>query len=815
MRHFSPLFIQLSLLKGLGFMHSQHRQQILAVAIAGIFGTAGFTYVTPANAQTTVAQSQQFDIKIPAQSLSASLAALSKQTGIQVLSAGNSVANVSAPAISGQYTVQQALNALLAGSNLSATAASNGTYTVRKISEAAGDSLLPEVNVQGYQETATGPMQSYAARRSATGTKTDTPLIETPQSISIVGAEQIETTKSQSLTEALGYSAGVARGDFTERVSDAIVVRGFEVFTSYRDGTKFTFNYFDGQQEPYGLERVEVLKGAASVLYGSANPGGMVNAVSKRPTTQRLRELNVEYGSFDRKQVSGDFGGALTDDGVWSYRLTGLYRESDTYVDYIRDDRKYIAPALTWKPNAVTSLTFLSEYQKDNTAYISGMPISGTVFGNINGRIPRNRFLGEPGFDKYNIERYSLGYLFEHAFTEKLKLRNSLRYTRIESEWAAITGQAFAADQRTLSRTAQIRDNLTTGITSDTSLQYDWGWDNVTNTTLVGIDYSKQKYQTIRANSTSVGALDVYAPVYGSAVTLGARSGSINEMDVLGVYFQNQMKINKKVVVLLGGRQDHATVSDRDVFTGASPAGDQKNSAFTGRAGIVYLADNGLAPYASFGQSFEPQTGRDRLGNRFKPTTGEQYEVGIRYQPEGSNTMLSAAVYQLTQSDLLGGDPVSPTFNYQIGQVRSKGLELEARTKIGRNTNLIATYAYTDARTIRSSPLTPQNAGRRVGGVPQDQVSIWSDYTFGAFGLPGLKVGGGVRYVGTTTSDFNDTTRTPAYTVLDAMMAYTMGPWRFALNASNLTDKTYEAVCPFRCFYGEPRRIIGTLSYRW
>lgn len=799
-------------------MHSQHRQQILAVAIAGIFGTAAFTYVTPANAQATVAQSQQFDIKIPAQSLSASLAALSKQTGIQVLSAGNSVANVTAPAISGQYTVQQALNALLAGSNLSAAATSNGTYTVRKSSEAAADSVLPEVKVQGYQETATGPLQHYAAKRSATGTKTDTPLIETPQSISIVGAEQIEVTKAQSISEALGYSAGIARGDFTDRVSDAVVVRGFEVFTGYRDGTKFQFNYFDGQQEPYGLERVEVLKGAASVLYGNANPGGLVNAVSKRPTTQRLRELNVEYGSFDRKQVSGDFGGALSEDGVWSYRLTGLFRESNTFIDHIRDDRTYIAPALTWKPNAVTSLTFLSEYQKDKTAYVSGYPLSGTVQDNINGRIPRNRFMGEPGFDKYDIERYSVGYLFEHAFTDNLKLRNSLRYSRVESQWAAITGQVLQADQRTITRNAQVRDNLTTGLTSDTSLQYNWGSENVSNTTLVGVDYSKQKYQTIRANSTAVGSLDLYAPVYGSTVTLGPRSGSINEMDILGIYFQNQMKINKKLVVLLGGRQDHATVNDRDLFTGANPAGEQKNSAFTGRAGVVYLADNGLAPYASFGQSFEPQSGRDRLGNRFNPTKGEQYEIGIRYQPPGTDTMLSAAVYQLTQSDVLGSDPVNTTFRYQVGEIRSKGFELEAKTRIGRNANLIAAYANTDSRTTKASPVFNANVGQRVGGlvggVPKDQVSIWGDYTFGAFGVPGLKVGSGIRYVGTTASDFI-TVKTPAYTVLDAMLAYTLGPWKFSLNATNLTDKTYEAVCPFRCFYGEPRRVIGTLSYRW
>lgn len=785
------------------------RPSVLAVCLA----LSSPLLMHTALAQTSKSSTQTFDI--PAGSLDATLTRIARQSGQIISIQPEQVQGRSAPAVQGEMSAEQAYRQALKNSGLELFVTGSGAYNLRSVPTGT-TTTLPEVSVLADQETASGPVKGYIAKRSASGTKTDTPVIETPQSISIVGAEQIEVTKAQNLTDVLAYTAGVSRGDFTYGSSDALVIRGFEVFTTYRDGSKSQANYFDGQQEPYGLERVEVLKGASSVLYGTANPGGMVNTVSKRPTTERLRELNVEVGSFDRKQVSGDFAGGLSEDGTWSYRLTGLYRDSDTFIDHLVDDRTYIAPALKWQPNAATSLTFLSDYQKDRTAYVAGLPTSGTVLANVNGSIPRNRFVGEPGFDKYDITRSSLGYLFEHAFNEKLKLRNSLRYFRVESEWHAITAsQTFNADQRTVTRSAEDRASLTTTIASDTSLQYDWNIGEVANTSLVGLDYANQKYNSLRYSRTAQ-PLDLYAPVYGSA--LGPQvlrtNSTANQTEMLGLYVQNQMKIAEKFVVLLGGRQDWVRYSDRSLFTGLTGANNEKSSAFTGRAGFVYLADNGLAPFVSYSQSFEPVSGRDRFGTRFKPTSGEQYELGVRYQPKNSDTLLSAAIYELTQTDLLGGDPVGVGNNIQIGEVRSKGLELEAKTKIGRNANLIAAYAYTDAKTIRSSPLTPQNVGRRVGGVPENQFSIWGDYSFGSFGIPGLKIGAGVRFVDTTTSDFHDI-KTPAYTLLDAMASYGFGSWKFSLNATNLADKTYASVCPFRCFYGEPRKVIATASYRW
>jgi iron complex outermembrane receptor protein len=757
------------------------------------------------------------DVSIASQPLGQALNELARQTGLDLSFPADLVAGRTAPAVSGNLTVRQALDRLLAGSGLRA-AVDGSNVTVRPVAQGEADELAPIV-VTGRvdQETAAGPLHGYAAKRSATATKTDTPLIETPQSISVVGAQEIETLKSQSVSEAFGYVAGVARVEGVDRTTESLMIRGFEAWADngslYRDGIKYGVNLNNGTQEPYGLERIELLKGAASVLYGAAAPGGIVNTVSKRPTADALRELNVELGSFSRKQVSGDFGGALDAAGEWSYRLTFLQRDSDTFVDHVPDDRTYVAPALKWQPSAATSLTLLSEYQRDRTAYVYGLPVEGTVLPNPNGRIPRERFQGEPGFDKYDNERWSIGYLFEHAFNQDLKLRQNLRYFHQTNERPFIyTTTWTTADQREVERFAIHAEDRSRAVTADTSLEYRLSTGAIVHTMLLGLDYNTQRHAQTTAEA-SVAPLDLFTPTYGSPIgamtPIGTRR---NEDDRTGLYFQDQMKIADKWVVLLGGRQDWSHSDAKRARS--SEWTREKTDDFTAKAGVVYLAGNGLAPFFSYSQSFQPEAGLDRNDNRFKPSEGEQYELGIRYQPANSDTLLSATVYDLTKTNVSVTDPVDPTFSAQLGKVRSRGLELEARTRVGRNVNLIAAYAYTDARTTKSSPLTPELDGVRTGGVPYNQASAWADYDFGGLGVRGLKAGVGVRYVDSTTGSFVNVT-VPSFTLFDAMISYTTGAWRLALNANNVADKTYVASCTYACFYGEPRRVVATAGYRW
>jgi iron complex outermembrane recepter protein len=793
-----------------------HRKHLVALAAAGWLSAA------PALAQTQqpAAPATTVSFKLPAQPLDQALAQFARQADLQLAASPELLRGMQGQAVTGALDMKTALGKLLRGTGLQGRI-SDGLLTIERAApRAEAETILPIVRVMASadRESATGPVLGYAAKRSASATKTDTPIVETPQSITVVAADQIEALAAQSITDAIAYSVGALRAPYMERTGDVVVLRGFSINASYRDGTHYQANRFDGQQEPYGLERIEVLKGASSILYGAAEPGGVLNTVSKRPTNESLRELNVSVGSFKRKQVSGDFGGALSDDGTWSYRLTALKRDSGTSIDHVPDNRTYIAPALKWQPNASTSLTLLTEYQRDHTAYGGdGLPTIGTALPNPNGQIPRQRFVGEPGYDRYDIERHSVGYLLEHAFSDHLTLRHSLRSYHMRQDWSSVyISLDLAEDQRTsLGRGAEDRDEKNSVLSSDTSLQLDWQAGGIVHKSLVGIDYSVSKVASGRYDRTA-GPLDLYAPVYGGGVGAPVPSyGWRSQTKQLGLYLQDQMKLADQWVLLLGGRHDAVRQDQCDYFDPTNCSiNDEKSKAFTGRAGVVYLAGNGLAPFASISQSFEPATGLDSKGARFKPTRGEQVEFGVRYQPAGDALMLSAAVYQLTQTNVLVDDPVNSGYQMQQGEARSRGVELEAKGHVTRNAQVIAAFTYTDARTTKASALYPEQAGKRSSGVPYKQLSLWGDYSFGLFGQPGLQLGAGARYVGETTSQWHDV-RARAYTVFDAMVSYSTGPWKLALNVSNLADRTYVASCPYRCFYGEPRKAIATATYRW
>ncbi|MCC5901390.1 MAG: TonB-dependent siderophore receptor [Halomonas sp.] len=782
---------------------------LLASCLAGGLPTTALAQQAAGQGSTA-----QQSYSIEAGRLDTALNRFAVSAGIEIAFDASLTSGKQTAGLQGQYSVDEGLQRLLAGTGLAPVRRVDGSYRLEEHPENVDLALL-RVEADWMQETAWGPVQGIAATRSATGTKTDTPIIETPQSISVVSSEEFRNYGARNFTEALAYTAGISRQEGADRTTESLRVRGFTIDRSYRDGSKYQANLYDGQQELYGLERLEVLKGPSSILYGVAAPGGMINAVSKRPTSEPLRELNIEAGSFDRRQISADLSDALDEDGVWSYRLTMLHRDSGSFIDHVPDDRTYIAPALKWQPNANTSLTLLSEYQRDQTAYMYGLPVSGTLLPNPNGDIPRERFTGEPGFDEYDNERYSIGYLLEHGFSNNLYLRHSLRTFRSDRDFPQM-GIGQSSDQRTYARSAQDRRDASSGLTSDTSLQYDWEAGNTTHTSLIGIDYTRQRHETERYNRTAAPPLDLFDPVYGSGefgepVPFAWSSKSREER--IGLYAQNQMKIADKWVLLLGGRQDW-TENESSPYFGPTDWTRRTANAFTGRVGGVYLADNGLAPFISYSQSFEPSSGTDRGGNQFKPTRGEQYEVGIRYQPDGGDTMLTASAYELTQENISVTDPVDTRFQTQIGEVRSRGVELEAKTAIGPNINLVAAYAYTDARTTKSSPVTPDQEGRRAANTPYNQFSVWGDYRFSGLGLPGLKFGAGVRYVGPTRATWVEG-EVPSFTLVDTRVSYETGPWVYALNATNLTDKTYIESCTYDCFYGEPRSIIGSVSYQW
>lgn len=771
------------------------------------------TLAAPMQAHSSEAASEQrqpqFQFDIPSQPLLDALGEFTATTGIAVLRTTEEQLAGQAPAVRGRYTADQAMGLLLQGSGLSFRHSAGSITLERPSGDGTLDLSQIDISASG-QQSAFGPVSGYVATAAGTATKTDTPIIETPQSISVVTRDQITDIHAQSLRDVLGYTAGVIATEADDRLTDTFVLRGFQISGStFRDGMRYMSNIYDGTQEPYGMERVEVLRGASSVLFGQAAPGGIINVVSKLPTREELHEIKAETGSNDRHQLATDHGGALTD--TLSYRFTALQRRSDTTTDHVPDDRTYIAPSLTWQPDDATSLTLLASYQKSRTAYVYGLPAEGTVLPNPNGHISRHTFTGEPGYDKSVITAWDIGYRFEHAFNDDLKVRQNLRYFESENDMPSVWLDSFIDPQMTtVARGAQDRVDDSRNFVVDTQLEARFHHQRVEQTVLAGVDYGDRHLQTDRYDY-DLTPLNVFNPVYGGTFTARgpAPFSSRNRTRQSGIYLQDQIKFDEKWVLLLGGRQDWAKQKEDALY--GNDRSRQDSDAFTTRVGLVYLADNGLAPFVSYSESFEPQAGRSRAGQDFDPTEGEQYEIGIRYQPPGSNALYSAALYQLTRSNVLTTDPVNTNFQVQTGEIRSRGLELEAKADIGSNASVTASYAYTQAEVTKSNS---GNEGQKTGGMPRNMFSVWGDYRFGQVGPGELRAGTGVRYVDEVPGLFSTRIVAPSYTLVDAMLGYAMGPWDLTLNVTNLTDEDYLSYT-YAAFYGAERQVTAGVAYRW
>ncbi len=656
------------------------------------------------------------------------------------------------------------------------------------------------------------------ARDSDSVTKTDTPIVEIPQSVSVITDEQMSLRGIQGIEEAVWYTAGAQGGGYgPDSRSDWLLVRGFTP-ARYMDGLALAEGSGTSitRIEPYGLERLEILKGPSSVVYGAMPPGGMINMVSKRPTEQPLHEVGVEVGSFDLHQGTFDFGGPLNDSGTLLYRLTGLARNSDTMVDHIKDDRYYLAPALTWKPGDTTSLTVLSHFQKSATASGGGfLPAEGTLLPNPNGKIPHDRFTGEPGQNDYDKKIASIGYEFHHDFASGLAFNQNLRYGKadVDNSGANLGAFGLLADQRTLVRYLFPNENHTRTFGVDNNLQYVFDTDRVRHTVLAGVDYRRAKDDYASAFDFNAPPLDIFDPVYGSPVSVPAyTSHTLQTQSQLGVYLQDQIKLGRWGITL-GGRQDHVKTNTADLINAGTTR--QTDDAFSGRVGVNYLFDNGLAPYVSWSHSFQPTVGTDFNGVAFKPTTGDQYEAGLKYQPIGGNGLLTASIYQITQQNSLTIDPNHALYQVQQGETRLRGVELEGRWNIGTNLSVYGDYTWSDSEVTRTNDLP--SLGKQIALLPKQQASLGADYTIVSGPLAGLGFGGGVRYVGEHYGDIYNDWQTPAYTLFDAAVHYDVNGWRLQLNASNLFDKDYVSVCNSAvwCYYGYERTVTASARYRW
>ncbi len=454
---------------------------------------------------------------------------------------------------------------------LCSAAAQAQTTTVP--SPTAEATLAPvTVSSGAEQENPTAPVTGFVAQRALSATKTDTPLIETPQAISVVTRDQMEAQGVQTLRQVTAYTAGAVSNYFDSRV-DSFKARSGDV-SQYQDGLLRTYGtYNTSRPDPYTLERVEFLRGPTSVLYGQGSVGGVLNLTSKRPQADTLREVQVQLGNNARKQIAADLTGALDQDGQWLYRLVAVGRDSGTQVDHVDDNRVVFAPSLTWKPNADTSLTLQALHQKDQSGSLIGFfPWQGTQLPSQYGQIPRNTFISEPGWDAYDTRNNSWGYLFSHRLNSDWTVRQNLRRTVSEVDYRTIytsftanaaTGRparpVFNSDNRTLVRDAVW--NLNTGrmLLIDTQLEGKLQAGSTAHTLLAGLDVQRNHtgQQAWRAVASSI---DVYNPVYGNFTPPTAaqlvRQPSVVQKQ-LGFYAQDQIQWGRWTATL-GLRHDSA-----------------------------------------------------------------------------------------------------------------------------------------------------------------------------------------------------------------------------------------------------------------
>ncbi|MDQ0653340.1 TonB-dependent siderophore receptor [Pseudomonas cedrina] len=790
----------------------------LALNLASL-ATLSLAVSSPVAAQETARYA------IAAGALGPALNLFAQQAHVALLFDSKTVAGLNTAGLQGQYPVAQGFAQLLRGSGLQAVQGANG-YVLVPLDTSGSLELGPTAVTGLSEERSTEHVKGYVATRNLSATKTDTPIIETPQSLSVVTSDEIRDRQSETLSQTLDLTPGfTSQPTSFNRTSDRFRIRGFDVESatggSLRDGLRLQNNSYDGVQEPYGLERAEVIRGAASVLYGQLSPGGLINTVSKRPSQTPYHEINLQAGQNNRKQLSADFTGPLGDSDTLSYRLTLLDRKSDTAADHIQNDKVYVAPALTWQPDDDTSLTLLSFYQKTETGFSAPLPYQLTKgVGSGRFQIGRHDFIGEPDYDEMNGEMSALGYEFDHRFDEHTRISHKLRYYQSDVTWrylqVNIGGANIANAQNTgiLQRQYSDREERSRGLASDTHIESKWQFGDWQHTFLLGFDGYDTSYDSHNFRGTAR-PLNLATYQYGQPVVVNKNPATDrgSQIDTLqkGIYFQDQIKFDERWILLLGGRHDWAD-QHTELFRNSADSG-KSDEATTWRAGLVYKADNGLAPYISYSESFFPVAGTNKAEQSFVPTEGKQYEIGIRYQPEGSATLLSAAVYQLEQRNVLSQDRTDINFSVQVGEVRSRGLELEAKTEITPNLSLIASYAYIDARITKSD--IASEIGQRSEDTPYHQAALWADYRLAALGIPQLRIGGGARYKGTTQAS-GVPSAMPAYTLYDARASYEIDPhWEVALNANNVTNKRY-TYCEFAiCRYGDERQLVSSLTYRW
>ncbi len=677
------------------------------------------------------------------------------------------------------------------------------------------------------------------ATESASGTRALSPILETPQSLSVITRAELDLRGVQRLTEAVAYTAGVQTESFgIDSRTDTLTIRGYDAggFTNniYLDGLRGSAGgtWTRSQFDTFGLERVEVLKGPSAVLYGAVEPGGVVNSVSKRPGLGLADTVSVQFSTDTGLQGTFDLSGANGDTSLL-YRVVGLARDGESQIDHVDLSRVFIAPSLTWNIGERTRITFLTSYQEDDGgSTYQFLPQTGTLKPGANGYyFDTSTFLGEPDWNLFERTQYGLGYQLEHLISEQVTLHQSLRYGYLDTDFRGIVGTPVDADFTTGSynRRAAWGYGESDNLMVDTHAMAKFSTGEFSHTLLGGVDFLKSDWDHTRVIAAAP-PINIYDPVYsgydGSAIRAAAPQSAqeVTEQQT-GLYLQNQAA-RGPLHATVGVRHD---LYDIDYADAVSPATNvqQKPDATTWRAGLLYATENGIAPYVSYATSFSAapftQLGTDGLplGN---PIESEQFEAGIKYQPKDLKALFTVSGFRLVEEGRLLLVSRVPTLQYnQVSEATTQGLEFEGRAELFAGLSIVASYTYLDSEISTTAP-GGAAVGNRLALVPESMASGWLSYDFKDGPARGLTVGGGVRYVGSTFGNDANTIEVPSYTLFDASIGYELGQsfpalqgTALRLSATNLADKRYvvNSTAPGAAWYGSGRNVVLSVRYAW
>ncbi|WP_099066289.1 TonB-dependent receptor [Nostoc linckia] len=659
----------------------------------------------------------------------------------------------------------------------------------------------------------TGEQDNYRVTDSSTGTKTDTPLRDIPQSIQVIPQQILRDQQITGLDDALRNAPGVSQS-FNSAANNFFSIRGFEAAATnlLRDGL---VDPLAGQlNELTSIERVEVLKGPASVLFGLGNPGGVINLVSKRPLSDPFYAIDATVGSYSFYRGALDLSGPLNDSKTVLYRLNTAYRNRGSFVDFYSGEQFNISPVVSVAIGDKTNLTLEGEYIDARDSYISGVPVIGTVLPNPNGEVSRNRNFGEPS-DEITQTITRLGYQLEHKFSDNWSLRNAFRFTFRDYSDRQTIPVSLDADNRTFNRFYREYDLENTNYTLTTNLVGKFSTGSIQHQLLFGVDWNRLENFSPRYIQRQAESIDIFNPVYGlplGEITFDEFSDN-SETNSLGIYLQDQIALTDNLKLLLGGRFDTYDQKYEDFTNNTESSGS--DSAFSPRFGIVYQPIPAISLYASYTRSFTPPNGTFFFGvdSTLQPERGTQYEIGVKAD---LNSRLSAtlAFFDLTRTNVSTADPNNEGFTIQVGEQNSKGIELSLAGEIVPGWNIFAGYAYIDARITEDNTFA---VGNRLPNTPEHSFNLWTTYEIQQGELQGLGAGIGLFFVGDRAGDLDNTYDVPSYVRTDAAIFYNRDRFRVALNFKNLFDVDYfeSALSSSRVYYGQPFTVQGTISWQF